>query len=275
VNPKYNERMRKGEPGEFIAKASRASFTCQVQFEFNLKAANPSSAEESLALTRINIPIALIRNPRARRYVLRLSPDGSARVTIPRGGSVAEARRFAERNMAWVERTLQRLSTCPVRPTQWTIGTEIYFRGEPVTILAGVSSDSGCVRFGSEAIQVRNGAGDFRGVVEWHLWRLAGTEFPPRVFELAATHQLTVRRVTVRNQRSRWGSCLRRGTVSLNWRLIQTPVFVRDYLILHELMHLCEMNHSHRFWHHVERVCPDYKTAERWLKQHSSLLNRG
>jgi predicted metal-dependent hydrolase len=58
----------------------------------------------------------------------------------------------------------------------------------------------------------------------------------------------------------------------LNWRLIQTPAFVRDYLILHELMHLRHMNHSARFWQEVERVCPDYKTAERWLKQHSALL---
>jgi predicted metal-dependent hydrolase len=58
----------------------------------------------------------------------------------------------------------------------------------------------------------------------------------------------------------------------LNWRLIQTPPFVRDYLILHELMHLRQMNHSARFWHEVERVCTDYNEAERWLKQHSALL---
>jgi hypothetical protein len=58
----------------------------------------------------------------------------------------------------------------------------------------------------------------------------------------------------------------------LNWKLIQAPPFVRDYIILHELMHLRQMNHSARFWSEVENVCPDYKTAEKWLKQHSSLL---
>ena len=92
------------------------------------------------------------------------------------------------------------------------------------------------------------------------------------MLEYAAVHQLPVRRITVRNQRSRWGSCSRRGTISLNWRLIQAPPFVRDYLILHELSHVREMNHSPRFWREVERVCPDYETAERWLKQHSALL---
>ena len=78
--------------------------------------------------------------------------------------------------------------------------------------------------------------------------------------------------MTVRNQRSRWGSCSRRGTISLNWRLIQAPVFVRDYLILHELAHLKEMNHSRRFWREVARLCPDFAQAERWLKEHASLL---
>jgi len=81
-----------------------------------------------------------------------------------------------------------------------------------------------------------------------------------------------VRRITVRNQRSRWGSCSRRGTISLNWRLVQTPVFVRDYLVLHELAHLKEMNHSRRFWDEVARLCPGFREAERWLKQHSRLL---
>jgi predicted metal-dependent hydrolase len=92
------------------------------------------------------------------------------------------------------------------------------------------------------------------------------------VVELAAPHALPVRRVTVRNQRSRWGSCSRRGTISLNWRLVQAPPFVRDYLIFHELAHLREMNHSTRFWQTVAGLCPDYQLAERWLKSHGRQL---
>ena len=115
---------------------------------------------------------------------------------------------------------------------------------------------------------------NLRPAVENHLRRLAVRELPPRVLELASLHQLTVRRVTVRDQKSRWGSCSRRGTISLNWRLVQTPIQVRDYIILHELMHLREMNHSARYWREVERVCPDYLAAERWLKQHPDLLRR-
>jgi predicted metal-dependent hydrolase len=216
--------------------------------------------------------VTLVRNRRARRYVLRLRPDGAARVTIPRGGSATEARRFAERNKEWLERQLQRMAARPSRPKEWWIGTEILFRGEPVKLEAGVNGESGMIRFGSEVVKATNPAADLRPTIERHLWRLAANELPPKVLEYAALHQLPVRRITVRNQRSRWGSCSRRGTISLNWRLIQTPAFVRDYLVVHEIMHLKEMNHSSRFWREVERACPDYEAAEQWLKRHSSLL---
>jgi len=214
----------------------------------------------------------VIRNPRARRYVLRLRPDGSARVTVPRGGSVAEARRFAERNIDWLERQLQKQSARSTQPKEWLIGSEILFRGELARIEAGVNGESDLIRFGSETVKLAEPVADLRPVIKKHLWKLAAKELPPKVLEFAALHQLAVRRVTVRNQRSRWGSCSRRGTISLNWRLIQTPPFVRDYICLHELAHLREMNHSSRFWREVERLCPDYETAERWLKQHSDLL---
>jgi len=82
-----------------------------------------------------------------------------------------------------------------------------------------------------------------------------------------------VRHVTVRNQRSRWGSCSASGTISLNWRLVQTPESVRDYIIYHELVHLrYEMNHSGRFWARVAEVCPWWQEAEYWLKRNGSLL---
>jgi predicted metal-dependent hydrolase len=214
----------------------------------------------------------LVRNRRARRYVLRLRPDGAARVTIPRGGSVAEAKRFVERNAAWLEGQLLRQTTQPRGPQAWVAGTEILFRGERVRLIAGAEGQPGVISFGSETVRVPNEAADLRPAIERHLRQLAARELPARVLELAALHQCRVSRVTVRNQRSRWGSCSRRGTLSLNWRLVQTPPSVRDYLVLHELAHLREMNHSRRFWQEVERLCPEFREGERWLKQHSSLL---
>lgn len=243
-----------------------------MQSESILNPIEESSIEDLLTVNGRRIPLLLVRNPRARRYILRLRPEGRARVTIPRGGSAAAARQFAERNTEWLEQQLQRQAARPLRPQEWLIGTEILFRGERVKIEAGVNGEEGGIRLGGERVKVPNPCPDLRPLLERHLWRLAAKELPPRVLEYAALHQLPVRRVTVRNQRSRWGSCSRRGTISLNWRLIQAPPFVRDYLILHELCHVIEMNHSRCFWREVERVCPDFAKAESWLKRHGSLL---
>jgi predicted metal-dependent hydrolase len=241
------------------------------------------------------LPLLMVRNPRARRYLLRLRPDGTARVTIPRGGSTAMARQFVERHATWLERELQRLQSQPRKSTVWQIGTEILLRGDTVRIETGFNGDnkkiedppsSGygetsendatreakIVRFGGESVPVPDPAADLRPAIEGHLRQLAARELPPRVLELAGRHGLAVRRIMVRNQKSRWGSCSRRGTISLNWRLIQTPAFVSDYICLHELVHLRQMNHSPKFWREVERVCPDYRMARQWLKEHSGLL---
>jgi predicted metal-dependent hydrolase len=251
---------------------------------FRTKTLSASSVVH-LSLGPQPLPLLMARNPRARRYLLRLRPDGTARVTIPRGGSLAVARRFVERHAAWLERELQRLQAQPRKTAAWTIGTEIFLRGNAVRIEAGFNGDVKeiededeatreveTVRFGDESVRVADPAADLRPAIEGHLRQLAARELPPRVLELAGRHGLTVRRVTVRSQKSRWGSCSRRGTISLNWRLIQTSAFVSDYICLHELMHLRQMNHSSGFWREMERVCPDYRMAKRWLKEHSGLL---
>ncbi len=243
-----------------------------VPLDFFRNLARNCAPKELLEVNGQPVPLLLVRHPRARRYILRLQPDGSARVTIPRGGSATEALRFATRNQAWLAQALQRQASRLVAPRQWTIGTTIFFRGEPVLIESADPASSHQVRFGSEVLPIVNPHTDVRPAIEKHLRQLATNELPPRVAALAKLHHLAVHRITVRNQRSRWGSCSRRGTISLNWRLIQTPQHVQDYIILHELMHLRQMNHSARFWHEVNSVCPDYLIAERWLKQHAALL---
>jgi predicted metal-dependent hydrolase len=97
-------------------------------------------------------------------------------------------------------------------------------------------------------------------------------ELPARLRELAAQHGLAVARVSVRNQRSRWGSCGRDGHICLNWRLVRMPDWVRDYVLLHELMHLRRMDHSPAYWKLVEEACPQYDKARAWLRAHGRTL---
>lgn len=224
---------------------------------------------ESVTVGARQVPLLMVLHRRARRYVLRLRPDGSARVTIPRGGTPTAARAFVERHTAWLELQLLRLSTQVRKAAEWRLGAEILFRGETTRLEA---DESGHVCLGGERWRVADLAGDLRPAIEARLRRLAGREFPARVLALAGQHGLVVQRVTVRDQRTRWGSCSRRGTISLNWRLIMAPAFVQDYLFIHELMHLRQMNHSPRFWREVANACPDYPAAERWLKQHGRAL---
>jgi predicted metal-dependent hydrolase len=162
---------------------------------------------------------------RARRYVMRVRPDGDLRVTIPRGGSKAEAVRFAGKHLEWARRQRARVLASR-RP-------------------ASVDRD---------------------------LRRRAASELPPQLRALAERHGLAVSRVSIRNQRSRWGSCSPRGHIALNFRLLLMPPDVREYILIHELMHLRQANHSIRFWRLVEAACPGFREAERWLKQHGASL---
>jgi predicted metal-dependent hydrolase len=97
-------------------------------------------------------------------------------------------------------------------------------------------------------------------------------DLPPRLIELATQHNLSVSRVSVRNQRSRWGSCGRDGHICLNWRLVLMPPWVRDYVLIHELMHLKRMDHSPAYWSLVADAYSEYPAARQWLRTHGPSL---
>jgi hypothetical protein len=123
------------------------------------------------------------------------------------------------------------------------------------------------VAFGDQALTAPStDALDLRPHVEHHLRRLASRELRSRVDELADAHGITVAGVSIRSQRTRWGSCSPSGRISLNWRLIQVPPVVCDYVLLHELTHLHHLNHSARFWRELARLCPHHAEARRWLR---------
>jgi predicted metal-dependent hydrolase len=98
--------------------------------------------------------------------------------------------------------------------------------------------------------------------------RRAALELPPRLMELAALHGITVTSIGIRNQRTRWGSCGADGHISLNWRLVLMPAPVRDYVLIHELMHRRRLDHSPEYWALVEAACPGYQAARQWLRTH-------
>ena len=183
-------------------------------------------------------PYEFVRHRTARRYIIRVAENGRVRVTVPRWGSKREAEAFAERERAWIEKQQRRAEAERERGERERGSTN----GEP--------------------------AGRPQPADQQHALReRAKKELPPRLLELAARHDLSVSRVSVRNQRWRWGSCNRNGHICLNWRLVTMPDWVRDYVMLHELMHIERMDHSPRFWKLVKEACPEYQDARRWLRQ--------
>ncbi len=211
--------------------------------------------------------IVFKRSASARGYRLSLRRDGVAVATIPVRGSQREAERFVELNREWLERARERHRRRPRAADTWTIGTAVLWRGDFAEIRPAAAGERPSVCVGADVFRVPRLDGDLRPVMEARFLRRAKVELPARAWELAAQTRMNVTRVSVRDQRSRWGSCTAAGVISLNWRLILTPEFVRDYIIHHELMHLREMNHSARFWACVEEVFPKWREAEAWIKR--------
>jgi len=224
--------------------------------------------------------LRLRRSVRARRYRLTLGRDGIPVATIPLRGTRQEAIQFAQRQVPWLERVRARQASKPRAPLVWELGAQILWRGEATELrlaaeeepLAHSRGARRTVRLGTDLFVLRRTDCDLRPLLEARFLACAKVELPARAWELATIAGVGLRRVVVRSQRSRWGSCSSSGTVSLNWRLIQVPPQVRDYIIHHELAHLIEMNHSERFWREVTRLCPHWKDAEAWLTKHGSLL---
>ncbi|MBC8244194.1 MAG: M48 family metallopeptidase [Verrucomicrobia bacterium] len=225
-------------------------------------------SDTGLVVGQSRLPLECVRNKRAKRYIIRLLPERVLRVTIPRGGSRKEALRFVSENYAWVEKQFLSLrlrgSLLPDDTSQAT-GT-VLFRGRRIPIRS-MSQDGALADFCIQPASPPSvTGGKVCSTAEDILRRLAKVELPKTTFRLAKRHGFTPLRVGVRNQKTRWGSCSSTGAISLNWRLVQIPAFVREYVILHELVHLDHLDHSTRFWERLAKACANHKAAEAWLK---------
>ena len=219
--------------------------------------------------------IRLRRHRRARRYTLRIHPtDREAILTMPPRGTIAEAREFAQLHGGWIAARLGRLP----KAAPFQAGTVVPLRGVPHRIVHR-SGERGTVwtetrESGDKILCV---AGDVEFIdrrVHDFLKREARRDVQRSAQEYAETLNVRVKRISIRDQSSRWGSCTSAGSLSFSWRLILAPPFVLDYLAAHEVAHLVEMNHSPRFWKVVARICPSVERAKKWLDTYGNDLHR-
>lgn len=219
------------------------------------------------------VPLTIRQNARATRITLRIEPGGRAlKMTVPTGLRDIEVRDFLDRHQGWLNTKLSKYNTDNrLRP-----GAEILFRGIPHLIV-----HTGLLRGITEVAEV-----DGRPVVkisglEEHAGRRLSAflkkEARADLERLVAGHTRTVGRkpgaLSMKDTRSRWGSCSWDGNLSFSWRIVMAPPSVIDYLAAHEVAHLREMNHGPAFWALCRKLCPHMEEAKLWLKRHGSQLH--
>ena len=228
-----------------------------------------------IAFDRAVYLVRLRRHRQARRYTLRIAAaTRDVILTMPPRGTLSEARAFAQKHGGWIAARLHRLPEAvaftdgTVFPLRGILHQIIHRRGVRGTVWIEADADGMSVLcVAGDVRHVARRVGDF-------LRREARRDLETASRKFAAELGVKARRVTVRDQASRWGSCSTAGALSYSWRLILAPPFVLDYLAAHEVAHLVEMNHSVRFWKLVAQICPDHASAKAWLDVHGSDLHR-
>ena len=205
------------------------------------------------------------RNPRAKRFTLRLSrTDGKATLTLPTRASISEAEGFALRQEGWLRAQISKL---PDRAVLLD-GGSLPFRGVDLKIAATTGRS---IRVEGNKILV---GGKHSGArLQAFVKTEARNTLYPAVEKYAAQLGRPFNRITLRDTRSRWGSCSAEGNLMFSWRLVMAPPVVLDYVAAHEVAHLAEMNHSSAFWDVVGTLMPDYQNHRNWLREHGAKLH--
>ncbi|MFN3210488.1 MAG: M48 family metallopeptidase [Roseovarius sp.] len=214
------------------------------------------------------VEVTLRRSARARRISLRVSGvDGRVTLTVPPGVAERTALDFANEKAAWLRAQLSRQPDV----TEVRIGISLPVEGRMRQLVPG---DGRRIRLEEDRLLVP-GAPE---TVPKHLQAWLRTRARDRLAAASDHHAGALgrdyKRLTLRDTRSRWGSCTHDAGLMYSWRLILAPLDVLDYVAAHEVAHLAEMNHSRAFWAIVARLCPGYDAPRRWLRDHGAELHR-
>jgi predicted metal-dependent hydrolase len=214
-----------------------------------------------------SIEITLRRSKAARRFSLRVSRiDGAVTLSMPAHAREAEALGFAAGQADWLRRALERARV--VQPVG--IGSVIPIEGQATLVVGGAVRS---VRMEVGALLVPDDPARAGSRVAAYLRLRARQRLQAESERYAALLGRSFTRITLRDTRSRWGSCAPDGSLMYSWRLILAPPEVLSYVAAHEVAHLAEMNHSARFWAVVARLMPDYERQRRWLRTHGTGLH--
>jgi hypothetical protein len=214
------------------------------------------------------VRVHLRRSARARRMSLRVSRlDGRVTMTMPPGVPLRAAIAFAEERAGWIRGHLAEIG----RPELVGLGSVLPVEGRRCTV---VTARRSALRPASGEIAVADRAASVPGTVAGLIRALARERLTAASDAHAARLGRPYRRITLRDTRSRWGSCTEAGALMYSWRLAMAPPDVLDYVAAHEVAHLAVMDHSPRYWDVVRQLCPGFEAHRRWLREHGQDLHR-
>ncbi len=234
-------------------------------------------ANQVLTLTNGETISYLLEHRQRRTVGLKITADGLV-VHAPKRIFAFQLNQILREKSNWIINKLQARTANQVDAINWVDGEYLLYLGQDIRLSIMNNASNKALVFEANTLTVATPTSDNhalirRKVMQWYQ-KQAGLDFGRRLTILAAKLNVTTPPLTLSNAKSRWGSCNSRGEVRLNWRLLQAPPHIINYVICHELAHLKQMNHSAQFWAVVENLFPDYKQAEKALKTLSPQLHR-
>ncbi len=240
--------------------------------------ANSQRSAHCIELEGQRIDYVIRISPLAKRCKIRVSLDG-VEVVLPRRVSLRRAVSMLREHSAWVLRQLEQQHRATAGAALLPKNT-ILLRGEPTLVEIIRTVSAGCFGQvdhwdgGSRVRLLVQAATDPIKALETWLRHQARQDIEARLAQRSVEMRQQPRCIYIRDQRTRWGACSRLGNLSFNWRLVMAPPAVLDYVVVHELAHLAEPNHSPRFWLLVAAFCPEFKRHKAWLREHYAVLHR-
>lgn len=228
------------------------------------------SVPEYLQVGEEVLPLVIKRHRSAKRICLRYNPTSHAiSLTLPRHTRVNDGLNFLTQKSEWLIDTLMEMPMKKrIKP-----GVVIPVLGRRVRIKHD-ERQTAAYKLTRNALTISGDRTDFQKRTTDALRKIAKQEIAELSQKMAKRIGKRINRITVRDTRSRWGSCSSTGNLSFSWRLVFAPIEVLEYVVAHEVAHLRYMNHSEKFWYMVEYLCPDYEVAKEWLKLHGKELYR-
>lgn len=219
--------------------------------------------------------VRMIKSPRARRISISAKPFQPLRITLPVFESFSRAEGFLKEKEKWIQKTQDKISKLEDQYTLFNEDTHFHTREHELKVVRS-DLDVPKVILKDKEILVRLTEEsdihlpEIQDMIRWGIqaaWRKEAKKYlPVRLNELAGKHQLSYSRVTIKNNRSRWGSCSQKNNINLSLHLMRLPDHLIDYILLHELAHTLHKNHGRRFWRSLEKICPNAKSLDKEMR---------